>query len=373
MPRLESWELVKEFLFPGRATTRAIPPLDGGLTPNDALDRIDSAIDELPEPEDLVRDILGSLYVTTGNKIVRRFGLRFTRHEVIASLPGEAGAIALDREGDLLVCVAGMGLMRVDTDGNARVVVDAADDGLATACLTDLAVADDGMVYLTDGSTRYHGPDWVRDLVEQNALGRLIRYNPATGRTTVLATGLSYPSGVTLTPNQDALLVSEAWAHRIRRYRLDDPGAPTSLRENLPGYPGRINPAGMRGYWLAIFALRTQLFEFVLSQREYLEEMTRSIEPELWIRPALRSLDSGLEPLQGGQIRKLGVVKPWAPPRSYGLAVRLDEDGYATRSLHSRGGGRRHGVTSVKQYGSRLFIVTRGADEVLETREGDEQ
>lgn len=124
----------------------------------------------------------------------------------------------------------------------------------------------------------------------------------------MLAGGLAYASGVSLTPGQDALVVYEAWAHRVRLYPLAG-GAGRILRENLPGYPGRINPAP-GGYWLAMFALRTQLVEFVLTQRDYVEEMMRTIEPDYWIRPALRGLDSGLEPLQGGQIRKLGVIKP---------------------------------------------------------------
>lgn len=120
-----------------------------------------------------------------------------------------------------------------------------------------------------------------------------------------------------------------------------------------------------------MFALRTQLVEFVLTQRDYVEEMVRTIEPDYWIRPALRGLNSGLEPLQGGQIRKLGEIKPWAPPRSYGLVARLDEDGYPHTSLHSRGGGSRHGVTSARQHGDRLFVAVRGGDQVLITEAGD--
>lgn len=371
MPRVEAWELVKEFLFPGRSGVRAIPPLDGGLTPNDALERIDDSIDELPGPDDMVRDAFGSLYVTTADKVVRRYGLNFGHHEVTATVPGEAGAIALDHQDGLLVCVAGLGLVRIDQGGGLEVLVDADSDGVPTHCLTGVAVAGDGTLYLTDGSLRHHGGDWVRDLMEQNALGRLLRYDPRTRRTTVLASGLAHPSGLTLTPDEDALIVSEAWSHSLRRFPLSNPGRAEVFRDNLPGYPGRISRASGGGYWLAVFALRTQLVEFVLSQRDYVEEMMRTIEPDLWIRPALRGLDSGLEPLQGGQIRKLGVIKPWAPPRSYGLVTRLDPDGYPVRSLHSRGGGRRHGVTSVKQYGDRLFIAVRGGDEVLITRAGD--
>ena len=37
-----------------------------------------------------------------------------------------------------------------------------------------------------------------------------------------------------------------------------------------------------------------------------------------------------------GRIKKLGIQKPWAPARSYGLVARLNAEGEASESLHSR-------------------------------------
>lgn len=346
----EALQLVKEFLFPGRHTGTAIPPLDGGLTPNDGLADL-GTVAEVPEPEDVFADGT-DLYVTSGSALLRLSG----EHRVtVASFDGETGPIARAADGRLLVGVAGTGVVAVDTDGRTEVLVG------GTRCPTDLAVTADGTVYVTDGSSRHHGQDWVRDLMERNRLGRLLRHDPATGTTTTLASGLAYPSGVAV--DGDGLVVCEAWAHRISRFTAD--GTATPLRENLPGYPGRIAPAAGGGFWLAVFALRTQLVEFVLTQRDYVTEMMRTIEPDHWIRPALRGLNSGLEPLQGGQIRKLGVIKPWAPARSYGLVVRLDEDAHPVSSLHSRGGGDRHGVTSVRECDGRVLVAIRGGARVV--------
>lgn len=372
MARSETLELVKEFLFPGRSSRRGIPPLDGGLTPNDALDAIEWSLAAAPdEPDDVLLDSSGGLYVTSGTELIRLSGAEFTQRSIVATLGGPAGGLAMDRAGNLLVCVAGVGLVKVRRDGTTDVVVDRADDGGPIHCPTAVTVSPEGTIYITDGSSRHHGEYWVHDLMEQNALGRLVRHDPASGETTVLAGGLRYPAGVELAGEGDALLVSEAWAHRITRFPLNDPAAAQPFRENLPGYPGRIGRAPGGGYWLAIFALRTQLVEFVLTQRDYVDEMMRTIEPDYWIRPALRSLNSGLEPLQGGQIRKLGVIKPWAPPRSYGLVARLDEDGYPRASLHSRGGAHRHGVTAARQHDNNLLIAVRGGDQVLITEVGE--
>ncbi|MFO7190632.1 MULTISPECIES: SMP-30/gluconolactonase/LRE family protein [Thermocrispum] len=361
MSRFEALQLIKEFLFPGRHSGTAIPPLDGGLTPNDALEEAKLVV-ELPEPDDVLLDA-DQLYVTSGNTLLR-MPADGGDPVTVAEFGGEAGALARLVDGRLLVAVAGVGVVAVTADGRTEVVLDQVA-GRPLRCPTDFAVAADGSVLVTDGSSKHAGQQWVHDLMECNRLGRLVRFDPDSGSADLLADELGYASGVTLTEDGAAAVVSEAWTHRISTFPLDG-GQPSVLKQNLPGYPGRLQPAAGGGYWLAMFALRTQLVEFVLTQRYYVEEMMRTIEPDLWIRPALRGLNSGLEPLQGGQIRKLGVVKPWAPPRSYGLAVRLDPDGYPASSLHSRGGGSRHGVTSVRQCGQRVLIASRGGDCVVE-------
>jgi hypothetical protein len=93
--------------------------------------------------------------------------------------------------------------------------------------------------------------------------------------------------------------------------------------------------------------------------------MMRTIDPDYWIRPALHSLDSPLEPLQGGAIKKLGVKKPWAPPRSYGMVLRLDGDGEILASLQSPADGTRHGISSVRQQGDIVYIAAQGGDTIL--------
>ena len=77
----------------------------------------------------------------------------------------------------------------------------------------------------------------------------------------------------------------------------------------------------------------------------------KTVPPELWIGPTLDGRFNYREPTQIGRIKKLGIQKPWAPPRSYGLVARLNGDGEAIESLHSRVDGRIHGVTAVRAVG----------------------
>jgi hypothetical protein len=99
--------------------------------------------------------------------------------------------------------------------------------------------------------------------------------------------------------------------------------------------------------------------------------MLRSIPPEFWIRPALRTTGERWEPLQIGQVKHLNVTKPWAPPRSYGLVARMEPDGAFSRSFHSRAGATRHGCLSARQYGDRLLVASKGGRTVLSTALGN--
>jgi sugar lactone lactonase YvrE len=51
--------------------------------------------------------------------------------------------------------------------------------------------------------------DHHRILLETETTGRLLRYDPETGQTAVLLTGLSFPNGVQLSRDQSFLLMTE--------------------------------------------------------------------------------------------------------------------------------------------------------------------
>jgi hypothetical protein len=110
--------------------------------------------------------------------------------------------------------------------------------------------------------------------------------------------------------------------------------------------------------------------EFVLREPAYRERMMTEIDPRHWIAPALSSGHSFLEPLQGAGVKQMGVLKPWAPPRSYGLVLRVAADGRILRSLHSQVDGRHHGITAVVEHGGALYAASRGSGRLLRVAAG---
>lgn len=55
-------------------------------------------------------------------------------------------------------------------------------------------------------------------MIELNDLGRLLSYDPGTGRVSVLLDGLYMPNGVVLSPDERFLLLAETSIGRILRY-----------------------------------------------------------------------------------------------------------------------------------------------------------
>ena len=69
--------------------------------------------------------------------------------------------------------------------------------------------------------------------------------------------------------------------------------------------------------------------------------------------------------MQGAHLKMMGVVKPWAPPRSYGLVIRLDEQGLIRYSLHSRFDGKHHGIVAAVERDGWLYLLSKGRRRLL--------
>ncbi|GAN76766.1 hypothetical protein [Acidisphaera rubrifaciens] len=353
---------LEQIFFPNR-DQHPVPSMDGPFTPNSRLDTLEVIGDPLPGADDVAEGADGALYVSAGRQVWRLDGAGYARREVVATFDGDAGALAIHPDGGLLVGVASQGVVKIDRDGHRHWLREAA--GTPVACVTAIAASPDGSILLCEGSAR-HAPDaWLRDLMEKNRAGRLLRCGPSLEQPAVLRQGLAWPDG--LMTDGTTCWLAEAWTHRVTAFAADGrrSSAPRVILPNLPGYPARLAPASGGGFWLAMFAARTHLTEFVLREDDFRNEMMRTMEPHLWVGPALATTGDCYEPMQWGGLKALGIEKPWSPPRSYGLLARFDADGTPAESLHSRVGGRHHGITSVREAAQGLIVVSRGAGRIL--------
>jgi hypothetical protein len=341
------------FLGRGDATI-TVPSFDGALKPNQILEKAET-VAQLDAPEDLATDGK-ALYIADGSAILR--------------LDGSATAEVrrFDRAITALCCLPDGGIA-VALDGLEVQVFATPKASEPRATFTDLSInavnalspgAGETLI-ATNGSTSRPYGQWVHDLMERGRTGKVLSLDIASGRARPIASGLAYAFGACAAG--DAILISESWRHRVIAIAPD--GSQRTVLDNLPVYPSRLSPAPSGGFWLTAFAARTQLVEFVLRENAYRRRMMAEIDPEYWIAPKLKSGLSFLEPMQGAHIKTMGVVKPWAPPRSYGLVIRLNASGVPLYALHSRIDGINHGIVAAIEIDGALFVIAKGPGRLL--------
>jgi hypothetical protein len=334
--------------------TITVPSFDGALKPNQILEKAET-LAQLESPEDLATDGK-ALYAADGPVICRLDGAiatelrRFDRNiTALCCLPDGGLSVALDgREVQVFVTPLAAAPSATITDPSMT-AINALSPGPA------------GTLLATDGSsTRPYG-QWAHDLMERGRSGRVLAIDIASRGVRTIASKSHYAFGACAAG--DNILFSESWRHRVVSIAPD--GSQRAVLDNLPVYPSRLSPAAAGGFWLTAFTARTQLVEFVLRENAYRRRMMAEIDPQYWIAPKLKSGQSFLEPMQGAHLKTMGVVKPWAPPRSYGLVIRLNADGTPLYALHSRVDGVNHGIVAAVELGGALYAIAKGPGRLL--------
>lgn len=363
MAALSAWS--DRLLGRGEASI-TVPVFDGALKSNQLIEDA-KVLTDLVAPTDLATDGK-SVFVADGSRVWQHDG------DSAAWAPSElaVGATAAGQTITALACLPDGG-MALALGGKVIQIVgglqgDRRFDSVAGRPLNavNALTTANGRLVATDGSLTQPTEHWKHDLMELGKTGRVLAFNLADGRASELAAGLAYAYGACATA--EGVWACESWRHRLVQIgAVSDVRreTPSVVVDNLPGYPSRISPAQGGGYWLTCFALRTQLVEFVLREPTFRERMLKEIDPAYWIAPALNSGNTFLEPMQGAHLKMMGVVKPWAPPRSYGLVIRLAEDGGIRYSLHSRFDGQHHGVTAAVECAGYLYLLAKGRNRLL--------
>jgi len=266
------------------------PPPDAGhadpFAPDPRLARlslIDLGGDEGPEDAALGPD--GRLYASTagGRILALRPGGGAPR--VFADTGGRPLGIEFDGAGRLLVANAYAGLQRVEPDGTVELLLTAVD-GQPLVYPDDVAVAADGRIFLSDATARFapsaHGGTYeasLLDLVEHGTSGRVIEYDPSSGRARTFAGNLSFANGVAVSADQRWLLVAETGAYRVWRYPLAG-GERELVIDALPGFPDNLNNGLQGRIWIGLVAPRSVLLDR-LAGRPFLRKVAQRLPAAL--------------------------------------------------------------------------------------------
>lgn len=339
-------------LFGAGDAALSVPGLDGAFKPNAVIDT-GPVRATWPDPDNLV--LAGSaVYFSSGGSLL--------------SL-SQAGAVALVEDGAPITAMAGAadGSLAIARSGQG--VVLRRPSGVATKLgieaawgdVTSLAFVGSSLA-VTIGAKGALARDWQNDLMRRGQSGSVWLVD-GQGKVSKRADNLAYPAGVAADAKGN-LLVSVAWDAKV--IRLDTTGAAPPVLQNLPGYPSRLISAAKGGYWLAIFAPRNQLVEFVLREKPFRTRMMSEMQSRHWIVPTMHPANGPLDAMQQGTQKVGGAIKPWAPSFSYGLIARLDDDFLPVTSFHSRADGFRHGITSLVEVGDQLLATSRGGNLIVD-------
>jgi ribose transport system permease protein len=247
---------------------------------------------QIDGPEDVLLDRDDNLYCGTRDGRIMRFtGPDHTEVGVLAKIGGRPLGLAFDADGRIVVCVAGMGLVRVTLKGDAELLTDQTErsffsiqDDTAIRMADDLDIGPDGTIYFTDATKRYDIAEWGLDLLEARPNGRLLSFEPKSRTTKTVCDNLIFPNGVCLTHDGRHLLVASTWTCSILIFDLRNLSVgPRIFVRGLPGYPDNINRASDGGYWIALAGMRNPVMDVAMTMPRLRRRMAKRVPPTNWL------------------------------------------------------------------------------------------
>ncbi len=335
--------LQKMYVSPTLVNFKEPPSIERGsgsvFAENDRLLAVEPiGLGKIEGPEDVILDRYDNLYTVNRNgSIIRFLAPDYEVREEFARIGGRPLGLAMDKDENILACVAGMGVYGVRPDRSIFKVTDETartwyrfKDDSRILLADDLDIAPSGLIYFSDASTRYELTDWALDGFEGRGNGRLLCYDPKTNKTTTVLSGLAFPNGVCVSHDGRCVYWVSTWLCRIYRYWIEgeQKGTLEIMVDNLPGYPDNINRASDGTYWLAFVGIRSPAFDLAMEDPAFRVRMVKQIPPDEWLCPGI----------------------------NYGCVIKFDDNGNVLESLWDPGAENHATITSMREHKGYLYI-----------------
>lgn len=291
-------------------------------------------------PEHIAIGPDGQLYAAVASGAVLRMTPDGGAREVFVNTGGRVLGFDFDAQGRMIAADAIKGLLAITPDRQVRVLADRVGPADPIRYADAVVVAADGRIFFTDASTRFAPAQWggtfeasVLDILEQSATGRVLAHDPASGRTRIVAHGLSFANGIALSADGRALFVNETGRYRVWKIDAEatdlDLSRPSAqarvLLDNLPGYPDNLL-RGLDGkIWLGFAKPRNPTIDR-LADKPFLRLVTLRLPRFLW-----------------------------PVPKSYGHVIAFAEDGRIVTDLQDPSGDYPE-TTAITETHQRLYV-----------------
>ncbi|GAA5316924.1 MAG: SMP-30/gluconolactonase/LRE family protein [Candidatus Pelagadaptatus aseana] len=283
-----SWPVVVE---PISWQAPEAPEYRGKYLPNRVLaDYEPMLMDGLTGPEGVVVGRDGRVYATTEQGWILRWSPGQAQPERWVKLPGRPLGITWDNSDGFWVADAFTGVFHITAEGEQTLVLSEVA-GKPLLYANDLVLAANGKLYISDSTARFSAKAYghtykasLVDILEHGYTGRVVEFDPVSGASREVLTGLSFANGVTTDSNGEFILVNETSEYRVWKHWLKGEKAGNSeiLIDNLPGFPDNIL-AGQDGrYWLGFTSPRIALLDN-LADKPFARKVVQRLPA--WVRP----------------------------------------------------------------------------------------
>jgi ribose transport system permease protein len=290
-------------------------------------------------PDDIAFDRAGNLYAGSRHGSITRFvAPDFRKSEAFAHIGSATMGMEFDADGDLYVCAGEMGLYRIAADGNAKKLTDQPGAPRTSKSIGKHRRFVDGICIAADGCFFFSENGSWSDLFTASNKGRILCFDPRSGTTRVILSGLNFPNGVCMGPDGQSILFSLTGSCSVQRYWFDGPkkGCTESMLMNLPGHPGNINRASDGSYWMSLVAGRSPAIDLAWSMPGFRKRMTTQLPKDEWMFP---------------QMNVGGIVK-------------FNAEGEILDVMWDTNGERLSSITSVREYDGYLYISSAMANRI---------
>eukprot|EP00210_Caulerpa_lentillifera_P003497 g3337.t1 len=275
------------------------------------------------------------LFTENGIYKANRNGDEFAEPELFVQVEnGRPLSGVFDSKGNIIFCDAILGLCKADvTDRSYEVLLSHKEVNFCN----DVVRASNGDIFLAD-ATAFRVPDRfsifssvTAAIGSGSATGRVLKYSPSTGTSSILMTNITLAVGLELSHDERFLLVSDSGRFEVKKLWLKGPktgSVESFLHSPLPGCPDGISKGLNSTYYIALTVVMNKLIQFSLSSR--LARWLSLLVPE-------------------------HVVLRFVP--IHGAVVQVDENGIALRSFHDAS-GRFGRVSAVTEHNGKLYIAS---------------
>ena len=289
-------------------------------------------------PEDVILDRHDNLYAGSRHgDIIRFLAPDYERMEVFAHIGGTPLGMAFDRNDNLYVCIGGMGLYRVTPERKVEKATDetnrsytSINDDSRLRLADDLDIADDGRIFFSEATVRFEMHEWATDGLEARGNGRIICYDPNTGKTHTVIRDLIFPNGVCIASDRQSFLFAETWNCSVKRHWFDGPksGQTEIVLDNLPGFPDNINNSSDGNYWMSLVGMRCPALDLAWKMPGFRNRMAKRVPRDEWLFPNINT----------------------------GCVLKFNEKGEVLETMWDLGGQNHPMITSMREHRGYLYL-----------------